>query len=875
MVEMKSPDHLREDIAKATALVQEKTDLNNFNFAPESPLDNNQTNKENYPVRYNTFRDTLTALRSNEFTPDLEKEVKFVEALNRLDRYVNSNIHSDERILRDHQVDVFEDIRTALEQGTTAGYIKLPTGAGKTAIFCELAEVLGLRTLVVVPTKDLLLQTRDQMRRFATTIPESEVGVWYSDQKDDKRQINITTYNSMISNFRDGSITKEDFDLVILDEAHYGLGGGSFDVVSELKESAVVIGFTATPEYHVDKSLNSLLDEPIHSLDAVSAIKRGILAPTSALAIYVNADLSNVKISTDGNYNEFELQKAVNTEVINQAAIKAVQTMFLDKKAIAFCAGIQHAEDLAKQMTAAGLKADFVHGNDPQREDKLNKLKNGEIDILCNADLLIAGFDCPSVSVCLNLAPTASRVRSEQRGGRATRLDPSDPNKHAVVVDFIYPDSRAQARPVIYSDILNGQVVVTPSEEATSITRPDWLVSRSESLKATGIDVILTTDELARVLPKGSDDAKTQEISSELEVPNGWKNKVEICKELHLTGGRFEQTLDRLSDKIAANSQTYLINKRPKTFYSPELQDQIQELSRPVGYAPKGWISVNQMRQLYGISQQALPRFISEIRRNDSANIATYFLKKYHRPILHVSPEGIKQLESMIGKPPPKNWERFSVSTGRQTPRVRIMSQIVNQLISEGAEHGYFLRGKTETLYISPEVNHEANRRYKEMYSLKNLSRELEIPINLCESFAKEVARKHPECFPYRSQLLSEKEQANAKIKDIRGAQTQMSSTYQMDMNHLSQDGFDNLRQKICNTLPAKSSWLTAGEITLANRGLMINDIERVGKKLITDGNFGAEHRREYISRRGIIQDHYSPELTEGIINYLKTNRKN
>jgi superfamily II DNA or RNA helicase len=871
MAEMKSPERLREDMTNATSLAQERAKINDFRFDPESSLSNaSAPNSATYPVRYSAFKDTLMALRRDEFKPELEKQIQFVEALNRLDRYVESNINSDIKTLREHQVDVFEDIRTALEQGVTSGYIKLPTGAGKTAIFCELSEVLGLKTLVVVPTKDLLLQTRDQMRRFATTIPESEVGVWYSDQKDEKRQINITTYNSMISNFRKGEISKTDFDLIILDEAHYGLGAGSFDVISELKESALVIGFTATPEYHVDKSLNSLLDEPIHSLDAVSAIKRGILAPTSAVAVYINADLSNVKISSDGNYNEYDLQRAVNTEAINTAAIQTMQSVFPDKKAIAFCAGIQHAEDLAQAMVSAGLRADFVHGNDPQREEKLNKLKNGDIDILCNADLLIAGFDCPSVSVCLNLAPTASRVRSEQRGGRAMRLDPTDPDKHAVVVDFIYPDSRAQVQSVIYSDILNGQVVVTPTEESTTVSRPDWLVKRTESLKATGVEVLLTMDELARVLPKITNKAASQQISSEIEIPTGWKHKVEICKELRMTGGKFEQTIDRLSEKVLANSQTFVIKNRSKIFYSPEIQAEIEQLSRPTGYAPEGWISVNKMKGDYSLSKEALPKLISEIREKDPSCIATYFGKDYHRPSLHINQDGLKLVESLIGRPPPKGWEKFIVASGRQTPQARTMTKIITELITDGREHGYFNVGKSQILFISPALKKEATQRYKELHSTTNLARELDLPLNLCESFAKELSRKNPEHFPYSAQLKTERSPTGDRMAELRKLQLSASAERQLDTSHLSSDGYEKLKQNICNTLPAPQSWLTIGEILETNRGMYF-EIERAANKLLGEGTFGPEHRREYKSRRGPIQTHYSVELVEAIVQLQKS----
>src|SRR5437868_11220543 len=38
---------------------------------------------------------------------------------------------------------------------------------------------------------------------------------------------------------------------------------------------------------------------------------------------------------------------------------------------------------------------------------------------LCNARVLVEGFDEPEAEVCINAAPTLSKVMAEQRGGRS------------------------------------------------------------------------------------------------------------------------------------------------------------------------------------------------------------------------------------------------------------------------------------------------------------------------------------------------------------------------------------------------------------------------------------------------------------------------
>jgi superfamily II DNA or RNA helicase len=885
MAILKNPEDILKDISLVEEAIQNASPKQTpFSITPEK-LDPNSLIDPDlssaYTVRRNLFVEAfkdgdLGATKrepsfspSLQLTPQLEEKIEYIMALNRLDRYVNHNISADEKILRDHQIDVFEDIRTALEQGLKSGYIKLPTGAGKTAIFCELSEVLGLKTLVVVPTKDLLLQTRDQMRKFATTIPEQQIGVWYSDQKDLPRQINITTYDSLTNNFAAGRVKKGDYDLVILDEAHVGLGGKRAGVIEELKEQSIIIGFTATPEYHADKTLDNLLDEKIHSLDAVAAIKRGILSPVSSIAVKIDTDLSRVKISTDGNYDESELQKAINNQAVNQAAIQLMDTVFAGKQAVAFCGGIQHAEDLALAMQERGLKADFVHGNDPNREAKLEALKTKQIDILCNADLLIAGFDCPSVSVCLNLAPTTSKVRAEQRGGRATRLDPNDDAKHAVVVDFIYQDDRGQTAPVLYSDVLGGQVVVTPSAESESVDRPEWLIEGTKSLKAEGIAVVLTIDELAKVLPRSEVAVKAATTG---ELDTSW-TKAKICSELKITGGKFESTVDALGDKLKGQMEKVRVNGRLKIIYSENAFEAIKEKIQGVNYAPESWMTPSQLRLKFNISKEVLAEVMGNLREKGLTQ--DFIGRTYHRPLEHISPEGQKEALQLLGIPAPKGWIREGSIKNLSSETQRVRAGILDQLINEGHEHGYYRFGKQEgVLYISPKTNERINSLVKEKFSVSHLSKELGVSVEQCREEAKQLLKRSPESFLTKSFNDLSKEDRIKALDSRLGwhkgdPETASSQSSLHNAEYLTESGYSRLKTLICNKILAPSDWKTAGEIVTELIG-QLSVVEKEAQSFLRSGDFGSAHSREYLSRKGLTMVHYSPELCEAIITTLR-----
>jgi superfamily II DNA or RNA helicase len=867
MTVLKTPNQIKEDLDLSSKAIQE-TGVKDFSIAPEhfsTETFHKPDADLNYSVRRELFVDILknsnipevkrgkeTALSIN-LDPSLQEKIAYVESLNRLDRYVNETIAAEQKILREHQIDVFQDIRTTLEQGVKSGFIKLPTGAGKTAIFCEMAEVLGLKTLVVVPTKDLLLQTRDQMRKFATTIPQDQIALYYSDQKDAQKQINITTYDSLTSNFAGKLISPGDFDLVILDEAHLALGPRRAAVIEALKEDSIVLGFTATPEYHADKTLDSLLGHKIHSLDATAAIKRGILSPVSAVAVKIEADLSKVKISAEGNYDEHELQRAINTESVNQGAIKVMQSVFEGKRAIAFCAGIEHAENLARSMQKAGLKADFVHGNDPDREQKIESLKSGKIDILCNADLLIAGFDCPAVSVCLNLAPTSSKVRAEQRGGRATRLDPDNSDKHGVVVDFIYADSRSQFVPVLYSDVLNGQLVVTPTAESETVDRPEWLTRGTAKLQAEGVEVILTIDELAKVLPRN---IATTKDTNAIAIEQGW-TKVEICDELKITGGRFESIIDELGDKLNGQIQKVRSNGHLKYIYSDEAFIAIKETVCTLPVAPEGWITTSEAKLTLNLSRETMSQLIPTLREH--GHIKEFYALHYHRSLNYISPEGQKMILDTLGKAAPSGWTREDPVKGNWDDRSKYRAKIIESLLEQGFEHGYFRNGKVQNvLYISPRTTLETDKLVRERFSVTGLMRELGAPEELVRKEAKALKLRSPEMFELDTSLV--KRPTTLAEKD---AWLKRPLSYSDE--YLNTSGYILLKNMLCNKLPAAPGWKTPAEIHYSGR-----HVEKEANKLLNTVDFSSEDVRDYISSKGVIIAHYSPALSEAILASLK-----
>src|SRR5207244_4978993 len=117
--------------------------------------------------------------------------------------------------------------------------------------------------------------------------------------------------------------------------------------------------------------------------------------------------------------------------------------------------GVDHAYNLAKEFRAAGLKAEAVSGRTPpvKLAETLAAYERGEINVLVNAMLLAEGWNAPRATVCMHLAPTASRRVYQQRVGRIMRLHRR--KESGIVVDFAEPGAPHTERTITLHSLLD------------------------------------------------------------------------------------------------------------------------------------------------------------------------------------------------------------------------------------------------------------------------------------------------------------------------------------------------------------------------------------------------------------------------------------
>jgi hypothetical protein len=146
-------------------------------------------------------------------------------------------------------------------------------------------------------------------------------------------------------------------------------------------------------------------------------------------------------------------------------------------------------------MKAIGMKAAAVSGRTPPRElaETLAAYERGEINVLVNAMLLAEGWNAPRATVCMHLAPTASRRVYQQRVGRIMRLHRR--KEAGIVVDFAEPGAPHTERVITLHSLLdvdayrpNGLVTPPPPRRRRWRRRPpkpiikeaSWIVPVSD-----------------------------------------------------------------------------------------------------------------------------------------------------------------------------------------------------------------------------------------------------------------------------------------------------------------------------------------------------------------------------------------------------------
>ena len=194
-----------------------------------------------------------------------------------------------------------------------------------------------------------------------------------------------------------------------------------FNLMAPSETPILSLGLTATPNRADGVGLRECFDEIIYDKGIDAGIRDGYLVDLRCWRVETTTGLDQVH-TVAGDFNQGELADAVNNPKRNATIVKAWSKHAWDKRTLVFTVDVQHALDMAEAFKALGVPAAAVWGEDPERADKLKRMRNGELTVLCNCAVLTEGYDDPGIECIVLAKPTKSALLLTQMIGRGTRL---------------------------------------------------------------------------------------------------------------------------------------------------------------------------------------------------------------------------------------------------------------------------------------------------------------------------------------------------------------------------------------------------------------------------------------------------------------------
>ena len=316
--------------------------------------------------------------------------------------------------LRPYQQDIFDKSLQAFKDGAKGICCVLPCRSGKSYIMARMIKGATGNVLVLAHRHTLINQHKDLLKSLGVLT-------------DNVRVESVFTEASRL-----GKYAPDEVDLIIIDEAHLS-EAMSYRKVCDYYNCRRVL-FTATPARLDGKPL-TLADTLITGITATELIEMGAISTYDYYAPDLNLNIDNVEMVA-GEYHNGQLTELMCQTAIYGDVLKYYRQLGDNLQAIAYCTSIKHSEQTAKMFADNGIKAVSIDGSMSQKErnKRMQMFRNGDVQILCNCNLISEGVTLPNASVALLLRPTMSLPLFIQQACRV--LTPMQ-GKKAVIIDYV------------------------------------------------------------------------------------------------------------------------------------------------------------------------------------------------------------------------------------------------------------------------------------------------------------------------------------------------------------------------------------------------------------------------------------------------------
>ena len=274
------------------------------------------------------------------------------------------------------------------------------TGTGKTAAFTlpllqrlfpagqrPATATARVRALVLTPTRELAVQIHESVRAYGKHLPLKSAqvfgGVGMQPQVQALRagvDVLIATPGRLIDHLQQRTVDLRGIDTLVLDEADRMLDMGFLPalkkILAALPKERQTLLFSATYADEIKQLAAQFLRDPAE----IQIARQNSVVDTIAHRIFPV---------------DSERKRDLLVEVLRDDSRRQVLVF----------ARTKHGSDrLAKQLCAAGFRADAIHGNKSQnaRQRALNDFKAGRVTVLVATDIAARGLDIEQLPMVVN-----------------------------------------------------------------------------------------------------------------------------------------------------------------------------------------------------------------------------------------------------------------------------------------------------------------------------------------------------------------------------------------------------------------------------------------------------------------------------------------
>ena len=318
------------------------------------------------------------------------------------------------------------------------GVVVMPCGSGKTQTALECIARLGLKTLWLTHTQDLLNQSIERAKN-CFNCNDDMFGTITAGKVKISNGITFATVQTMCK--LDLSRYRTEWACIVVDECQHCCGSPTrvtqfYKVVNSLY-APYKFGLTATPHRasdNLDTSMYALLGKIIAEVDKSQVSDTTCPVKVVCVSTGYSPDLK-VALNGDGtiNYTSITSDLTGNKERFERVSMTINDCCF--KYSMVLANRVDYLINLQKAYAGRSVCLS-ARGAKKERKEALRKLNDGEIDcIFATYQLAAEGLDCPNLRNVVLATPEKNERIVTQAVGRVSRK--AEGKNYGTVIDFI------------------------------------------------------------------------------------------------------------------------------------------------------------------------------------------------------------------------------------------------------------------------------------------------------------------------------------------------------------------------------------------------------------------------------------------------------